>query len=455
MGEKPVALHLYDLTQGLARQMSQQLLGIYLEGVWHSGLVFEGSEYYFGGGIFRDTAGQTPYGRPDKRIALGNTTKTREEFERFLDQIRPRFRMQDYDLLRHNCNNFTNECSIFLTGQGIPQDIIDLPNRALSTPLGQMLRPQIEAYRQSVVNQYADIDRTIPAGGHGAVVPPRSHVHSHLHVPLFTLARPISHASAGLDKAVERLGQLLRESGNSLKMTKSLSDMALVAQPTSFGQNLSKEALQSVVNDLFDVLQVLGDENKYPALDIMRVVALNPQGLAAVLAHPSFQPLMRQILSFGSAQTRLSLITGLRLVQNLLLTDAAAQGPLCSPPLDAAAAKCLAASLVSDNAAVRKPAAFAAYNFACALQKRPNEDDAAMVFVSGLAAYLNRPLDPRDSYEFLSALLSLGTVLYGHAELVLLLLRDNVNKIDLEGFRVQGNDQLNMTIDQLKSILTA
>jgi hypothetical protein len=29
--ETEVTLHLYDLTQGMARQMSQQLLGIYLE----------------------------------------------------------------------------------------------------------------------------------------------------------------------------------------------------------------------------------------------------------------------------------------------------------------------------------------------------------------------------------------------------------------------------------------
>jgi len=146
------------------------------------------------------------------------------ETEQFLFSFfsRPRFRMQDYDLLRHNCNNFTNECSKFLlAGKGIPQDILDLPNRALSTPLGQMMRPQIEAYQQSVVQvrdrfgcfppvflkcvlkkkQYAGVDADITRAS-------SSNPHSVLHVPLFVQGKPIAFTSGSLDKAVERLGQV-------------------------------------------------------------------------------------------------------------------------------------------------------------------------------------------------------------------------------------------------------
>ena len=32
-----------------------------------------------------------------------------------------------YDLLNHNCNNFSHETAQFLTGRGIPQHILDLP----------------------------------------------------------------------------------------------------------------------------------------------------------------------------------------------------------------------------------------------------------------------------------------------------------------------------------------
>ena len=88
-----VSLNLYDLSQGLARSMSQQLLGIQLEGIWHSGIVVFGREFFFGGGIFSDGPERTPYGNPDKRLQLGTTHKTAAEFEAFLDSIRPRFRM--------------------------------------------------------------------------------------------------------------------------------------------------------------------------------------------------------------------------------------------------------------------------------------------------------------------------------------------------------------------------
>ena len=34
-----VTLHLYDLSQGMARAMSAQLLGKQLDGIWHTGIV--------------------------------------------------------------------------------------------------------------------------------------------------------------------------------------------------------------------------------------------------------------------------------------------------------------------------------------------------------------------------------------------------------------------------------
>ena len=46
-----VTVNLYDLSQGMARQFSQALIGKQIEGLWHTGIVVYGTEYFFGGGI--------------------------------------------------------------------------------------------------------------------------------------------------------------------------------------------------------------------------------------------------------------------------------------------------------------------------------------------------------------------------------------------------------------------
>ena len=43
------------------------------------------------------------------------------------------YRGEAYNLLQHNCNNFSNELALFLCGNSIPQHIIDLPSEVLST----------------------------------------------------------------------------------------------------------------------------------------------------------------------------------------------------------------------------------------------------------------------------------------------------------------------------------
>lgn len=86
------------------------------------------------------------YGMPPVDVvSLGTTSVPIERFERFLREISPRFTAATYDLLANNCNNFSNELATFLLGTGIPQHILDLPNEALSTPLGYE-RPRVAMY---------------------------------------------------------------------------------------------------------------------------------------------------------------------------------------------------------------------------------------------------------------------------------------------------------------------
>lgn len=46
-----VTLLVYDISNGMAKSLSPMFLGKTIEGVWHTGVVVYGNEYYYGGGI--------------------------------------------------------------------------------------------------------------------------------------------------------------------------------------------------------------------------------------------------------------------------------------------------------------------------------------------------------------------------------------------------------------------
>ncbi|KAK6164257.1 hypothetical protein DH2020_001121 [Rehmannia glutinosa] len=139
-----VSLNVYDLSQGLARQLSTTFLGKAIEGIWHTGVVVYGYEYYFGAGIQSAPVGTTPYGTPMRVIDLGVTHVPKDVFEMYLQEIGPRYTAETYSLLTHNCNNFSNEVAQFLVGTSIPDYILNLPNEVMSSPMGALMLPMIQ-----------------------------------------------------------------------------------------------------------------------------------------------------------------------------------------------------------------------------------------------------------------------------------------------------------------------
>ncbi|CAK9162375.1 unnamed protein product [Ilex paraguariensis] len=134
-----VSLNVYDLSQGLARQLSTSFLGKAIEGIWHTGVVVYDKEYYFGGGIQHSLVGSTPYGTPIRTVDLGVTHVPKDVFEMYLQEIGPRYTAETYSLLTHNCNNFSNEVAQFLVGATIPDYILNLPNEVMSSPMGALI----------------------------------------------------------------------------------------------------------------------------------------------------------------------------------------------------------------------------------------------------------------------------------------------------------------------------
>eukprot|EP00742_Colponemidia_sp_Colp-10_P001980 GILJ01002114.1.p1 GENE.GILJ01002114.1~~GILJ01002114.1.p1 ORF type:complete len:601 (+),score=89.02 GILJ01002114.1:57-1859(+) len=148
-----VVVHLYDLSNGMARQFSRQLIGKEIAGIWHTGVVVYGKEFYFGGGICEDPPSRTPYGTPVEEISIGTTEIPEEVFYDFLREISPRFTAATYHLLEHNCNNFSDEVCQFLTGHPVPGHITGLPTEVMDTPFGAMIRPFVDSMMSGIQQQ--------------------------------------------------------------------------------------------------------------------------------------------------------------------------------------------------------------------------------------------------------------------------------------------------------------
>jgi hypothetical protein len=147
-----VHLAIYDLSNGMARNLSVQFLGPNhaLEMIPHTGLLCFGKEYFFGGGIqvvdphlFRRTRGI----QPCQIQSLGVTQISQLEFEAWCQSTgKCKFNMNSYDLLSRNCNNFSHEAALhgLKLPRGVPDWILDVPQRFLSSPMGQMIIPMLE-----------------------------------------------------------------------------------------------------------------------------------------------------------------------------------------------------------------------------------------------------------------------------------------------------------------------
>lgn len=125
--------------------MSRQFLGIQIDAVYHTSIVLDNIEYYFGQGVQTCRAGATHHGQPMEKIKLGRTDLPIEIILEYLESLKEVYTPESYDLFAHNCNNFSNDFAMFLVGRGIPDHITSLPETVLNTPFGQMLRPQIDA----------------------------------------------------------------------------------------------------------------------------------------------------------------------------------------------------------------------------------------------------------------------------------------------------------------------
>lgn len=141
-----VFLYIYDLSNGLAAQISMQLTGRHFKAIYHTSIVIHGREYFFGGsGIESSLPSQSPHGTPIEKRLVGQTEVDQNLWHSFLEDCSQDYGVGKYHLLEFNCNTFSDAALQFTLGQRIDPEIAALPSDFLSTPFGMMLRPQIDA----------------------------------------------------------------------------------------------------------------------------------------------------------------------------------------------------------------------------------------------------------------------------------------------------------------------
>ncbi|KFG44299.1 UBA/TS-N domain-containing protein [Toxoplasma gondii GAB2-2007-GAL-DOM2] len=157
-----VQLRVYDISRGIARQMSPLLLGRQIDGIWHTGVVVYGIEYFYGGGVCTlppEEVERDYQMQPTCVVNMGFTTIDKSTFDAFVEQISPRFTAATYDLLNWNCNHFTTELTQYLLSKPIPDYIRFQVQEVAQTPMGRMILPMLQRQQQDIQRVAAAMGR--------------------------------------------------------------------------------------------------------------------------------------------------------------------------------------------------------------------------------------------------------------------------------------------------------
>ena len=105
-----VQLYVYDLSNGLARNISAALLGIQVDAVYHTAVVFGGVEYTYDGGIKSLEPGKS-MGPPMEIIDLGETNLPMDIIMEYLDSLREIYTAEVW-MICNIPNCYTDVCSL-------------------------------------------------------------------------------------------------------------------------------------------------------------------------------------------------------------------------------------------------------------------------------------------------------------------------------------------------------
>ncbi|KAL0890176.1 hypothetical protein Bca101_014159 [Brassica carinata] len=119
-GLTPVYLNVYDLTP------VNDYLYWFGIGIFHSGIEAHGMEYCYGAheysssGVYEVEPKNCPGFLFRRSVLLGTTTMSPSDFRSYMEKLSSKYHGDTYHLIAKNCNHFTEEVCLQLTGKPIP-----------------------------------------------------------------------------------------------------------------------------------------------------------------------------------------------------------------------------------------------------------------------------------------------------------------------------------------------
>ena len=135
-----VFVYVYDITKGLSNVLSPILFGSKITSIYHTSVVVFDTEYFYSSrGIIACRPGTSVLEAPDSKIAYGRFSLNRIAITDWLAQAKTStFSAENYSLLEHNCNTFSELFLYRLLGASLPDaikyQIADISN----TPFGNI-----------------------------------------------------------------------------------------------------------------------------------------------------------------------------------------------------------------------------------------------------------------------------------------------------------------------------
>jgi hypothetical protein len=159
-----VVLNVYDLNEA---NINLYPLGL---GMYHSGVQVGGLEWSFAGGtgIYSDSPKNAAGAKFRESIVMGEYRGTSSDFDRVLDELRPHFRGDSYNILSKNCNSFSEALCSKLLRKSIPGFVNRMAN--LGSYVECCLPPQLTNAQGPGSTGQGQSENTISVSGGGGRV---------------------------------------------------------------------------------------------------------------------------------------------------------------------------------------------------------------------------------------------------------------------------------------------